>query len=187
MNLYHYPDHVVAALRTMLAQDRGRERLEALTALIVQRIQYLEDVVWQIRENANLDTATGFDLDRLGGIVGELRQGRGDELYRLWIRARAAVNRSSGTPDEMLTILRLVLPSTAGISYQNIPDRNAEAYFVLSDVGATDLTQVKRILEEAVGAGILLNLILAVDPSEAFSFQGGPGLGFNQGKFSNVL
>lgn len=187
MNLYHYPDHVRAALQNLLAQDKGRERIERLTALLVQRIQYLEDVVWAIREGGNLDTATGFDLDRLGNIVGEKRQGRGDELYRMWIRARAVVNRSAGRPDEMLHILRLVLPKDADIEYLDIPDRNAEAYFQIDKIGSTDLDQLKRIMEEAISAGVLLHIVLAINPAEAFSFEGGPGLGFDAGKFSNTI
>lgn len=187
MDLYRYGDHSRAALLRMLEQDRSKAKLQRMLTIHSDRIQALEDAVWTWWENLDLDAAEGEFLDRIGGVVGEAREGRDDELYRLWIRARARANRSPGTSEDMLAILQLILPSEGYAEYADIPDRNAEAYFTIFAPVSSYLEQIKKILESIAPAGVLLHVSGGVDPALAFSFEGGPGLGFNEGQFVGIL
>lgn len=189
MDLYHYPDHVRAAVLRMLAAERPKEKLSKLVSNEAHRIQLLEDQVWNWWEQLDLETAPGVFLERIGDIVGEARQGREDEIYRLWIRARAKANRSAGSVPDMLEILELILPAGTVVEYVDLPYeiRDAEAYFIIyGNVPYPD--QVRAILESVVGAGIQLDVtFITTDPAGTFSFEGGPGLGFNEGAFAGIL
>lgn len=57
---------------------------------------------WRIAVNK----AKGYYLDRIGAIIGEARNYRKDQDYRLAIRIRIIANNGGGTPDEIIVILR---------------------------------------------------------------------------------
>ena len=69
------------------------------------QIQDLEDSSFEVLLNRWIDTAVGVQLDGVGAIVGEAREGRGDDEYRLAIKARIQINFSEATPEDILTAL----------------------------------------------------------------------------------
>lgn len=186
---YHDPDHVRKALLRHLDADRDKPVIEELTRVLVDRYQQIEDALWDMRQNLSLARASGYSLDRIGAIVGEPRRNRPDDVYRLWIAARGLANRSGGTVDEILTILRLVLGEDAQISYADVTDRDAEAYFTAIGYGPViDIDQVSDILRDVAPAGVQLELTGSEHPPEdTFGFAGGPGAGFGVGHFAGLL
>lgn len=107
-------DHVEAGQGNFLYQFRRNAIiLLAYAASLLQQVQDLEDALWDIFELLNPAVASGVHLDRLGKLVGQPREGRDDQTYRLWIMARILINRSSGTPDNILNIAQIVTNSTA--------------------------------------------------------------------------
>lgn len=186
---YHFPDHAAAAVARHLDADRRKAVIEALTRVLCERYQQIEDALWTMREQLSLATSTGYSLDRIGEIVGEPRLGRSDDVYRLWVAARGLANRSGGTVDEILTVLRLVLGEGTTLSYTDIPMRDAEAYFTAAGYGGViDIAQVGDILRDMAPAGVRLEVTISPVPAaETFSFFGGPGLGFGAGQFAGLL
>jgi hypothetical protein len=187
MDLYHYPDHVRAALLRLLAQDQTKEKIRRLVQIPTSRIQVLEDGIWDVWEGLDLDTAEGEFLERIGNIVGESRQGRPDDIYRLWIRARGRANRSAGTVPDMLGILQLILPENTDVEYIDVPPefRNASAQFmVYGEVDYPD--QVRAILQAVVPAGVQLDVGYVTFPiEEAFTYDTGPA--YDVGLYAGVL
>src|ERR1700759_2482433 len=111
MTLAHNADHAGDGVKLVI-YDVRKPRFLALQASFSKQVQALEDALWQLYLNSMLPGATGVLLDQLGGLVLQPRENRSDDVYRLWIRAKALVLRSSGRPEELLTIARLVLPNT---------------------------------------------------------------------------
>jgi hypothetical protein len=187
-NAYHFPDHVIAALALILEQDKTRERFKKLVSIAVTPLQDVEDVLWEIHEGRNIDSAEGVQLDQLGAIVGEFRQGRSDDVYRLWIRARGYANRAAGRPDDFLFILRLLLEPDATIEWVQLPTRDAEAYVTVTNTDI-DLTQVLEILQLVKPAGVALFFEgSAYPPEDTFAFAGPTaGAGFDVGHFSGIV
>lgn len=187
MDLYKYSDHVRAALLRLLAQEQTKDRIRKLVQIPTARIQTLEDEVWNIWEGLDLETAEGIFLDRIGEIVGESRQGRPDDIYRLWVRARARANRSAGTVPDMLGILELILPPGTAVSYLDMPYnlRNAEAQFMI--YGEVDYPeQVRAILRSIVPAGVQLDVGFVTFPiAEAFTYDTGPA--YDTGRYAGTL
>lgn len=150
---------------------------EGLVRIFARRTQTLEDVAVDVLTMTTLETATGASLDTLGRLVGEPRDGRADVEYRLRIRARVAINRSSGRGDELLRIVRLVVGPAAALALQEFQP----AAFVLTISGtATALPDdVFALLVEAKAAGVhaFLRYQTTTD-ADVFTFQGGTGRGF---------
>ena len=59
-----------------------------------------------------VETAVGKQLDGVGNIVSELRNGRNDDDYRQALRFRIFVNISKGTPGDMIQGLKVLTAPT---------------------------------------------------------------------------
>jgi hypothetical protein len=71
----------------------------------------LENALWDIIIKRYLDFAADAQLDTLGKIVGEPRNGLGDPAYRVRIRVRILINRSFGTTPDIINVLRTADPA----------------------------------------------------------------------------
>jgi len=101
--------HLEEALAQLAEQFKRKPNVEALLAAFVAQVQELEGVLFDLMEDRAIDTAAGIQLDGLGIIINEERQGRDDSAYRQAIRARVMLNTSSGTPEDIIEIARAVL------------------------------------------------------------------------------
>lgn len=101
----HITTHVDDALERFITQYKGKPRLSALLSAWVKQVQSAEDVCYQLATLLLLDSAVGDQLDKLGLLVGEERQGRGDELFRVYVKARIRANRSLGTANDILAVM----------------------------------------------------------------------------------
>jgi hypothetical protein len=187
MDLYKYSDHVRAAVARMLAAEQPKPRLRNMFSNEAHRVQLLEDATWDWWNQLDLEAADGVFLDRIGEIVGESRQGRPDDVYRLWIRARAKANRSSGSVGDLLEILELILPANTPVTYTEMPYnlRDAEAQFMIyGEVDYPD--QVRAILYSVTPAGVQLDIGYVTFPiEEAFTYDTGPA--YDVGLYAGVL
>lgn len=102
-------DHCALALARRLAQYRGQPNIEALICLWGDRYTAVEQALQDIRAFSSLDSAYGIGLDRLGDKLGLVRHGLSDTVYRIRLRARAAVIGARGSPDELLAILTTLI------------------------------------------------------------------------------
>lgn len=105
-------DHRARALARLAQQFKGLPRIAALVGLFARRWQDVEDAVFQLYALRGPSAAANSQLDRLGKIVTQLRTSADDATYRLHIQARVRINKSSGTIEQLKTILRLVTPGS---------------------------------------------------------------------------
>ena len=77
--------------------------------VLLQPTQDLEDVLQALRTQRSIDAAVGAQLDMIGAIVGQPRNGMTDDDYRIYCRARIATNRSGGSYEDLIKISLLVL------------------------------------------------------------------------------
>lgn len=152
-------------------------------AAIVEPIRDLETMFRQLIAMRDVRYAIGVHLDRLGKIVGRPRNGvTDDDVYRRYVAAQIAVNRSSGTVDEILAIAELVVFDDDA---EYLLDNTGVAAFVLriEDI-ELDWTVAKTLIEmlrKAVQGGVrvILEWWTTDDPAEAFAFDGeNEGAGF---------
>lgn len=86
--------------------------LTALLEGLLETGQEIETAILELRNQFNPLTASGAFLTALGEDVGEERGGRSDDEFRPAVLARIAINRSSGTWDELLRLARVLTGST---------------------------------------------------------------------------
>lgn len=97
------------AVARLLTQDRGRTNFEALIRALCDAGQTLEGVCADLRDSRDVGTATGDALTKLGNLIGEARASKPDDLYRLFIQARTALNRSTGSGESIYAVARALL------------------------------------------------------------------------------
>jgi hypothetical protein len=148
----HILDHQERAVARLTQQFRDGVSVPNLVRALTGGLQEIEDAVHAIRASRAIGVATGAQLDLIGRIVGQPREGRVDDVYRIWLRARVRVNRGSGTPEDLLSVFASVTQgSTAIVLEEQFP-----AGFVLR-VGSTsiiDPAELAALLRLARVAGV---------------------------------
>lgn len=148
-----------------------------LVALCLGGVQPLEDALKQVLLQRTLELAVGFQLDAIGKIVGQPRNGQDDDTYRRFCRATIAAHRSRGTNEDVLKVLDLVVfdddahfkvtpqpHATVTVDIQDIA--------ISADLALTILTFLRRTV--SVGVRVILESSEA-PPADWFRFDTGPG------------
>lgn len=171
-------DHTAEALALLIDQYQGLPRLTGLITAITNRIQELEDTNWDVLNkrlldytdaNGNPAHAVAQQLDTIGKVVGQGRNGQDDATYLLYIRARIFLNHSSGLPDEVIALMRIVEPAT--FIYREYPTAVWILFTEPTVAPPLDLVTIARL---CVAAGVQLNLEYApFADSDAFSYCSG--------------
>ena len=130
-------DHAVDAIKRLPFQHRDKTTITALLTALATPANAIETAFCQLLDERDIDNAAGDQLDVIGRVVGEARNGRSDDDYRRFVRARVATNRSSGTVEEILNIMDLVLNDSAAtiVNNQFFP---AAFHIVVQDAAVTD-------------------------------------------------
>jgi hypothetical protein len=113
-DLVYVDDHSDEATALLLEQFHDLPLIDGMVRSYINRIQELEDQIWQILLATDLDVAVGAQLDGLGDIVGEPRRARSNDAYRAAIRVRIMINRCDGKHATMLRILTTYLGIASG-------------------------------------------------------------------------
>lgn len=141
-------------------------------------IQDVEDAAWSVLLDTPLAVAIGFNLERIGKLVGQPRNGMVDETYWLWIQARIKTNKSSGSIDQIIAIFALLNDgATPPIFEEQFPAAFALKIHGIAGITAPD--QQAAILRQARKAGVRSVLEYSTAPTgSGFTFAGGDGKGF---------
>jgi hypothetical protein len=149
---------IAAEMLDRLPAQFRKPRIQAFVRALANQIQKLEQTDYDLWFRRMLDNAEDVDLNNLGAIVGEERQGRLDDEYRRYIRARIKVNRSNGKLNQLLGILALLVEDDATIiATEHYP---AAMVIALSDeVADIDPVYVlNAFLKLAKAAGVRIDL-----------------------------
>ena len=148
---------------------------KAITEVIAEQLQDLNDVFYQLLTERSLNAAVGEQLDVLGRILVLPRNGEIDVDYRRLLKAKAGINASTGSPATMIPILKLVTDST----YVGLQEISATPATVSAVVNGNDIAnQSLELLEQIAAAGINLT-ILSSYGDDTFGFEGS----YNSGGF----
>lgn len=171
-------------------QLKGKTVVDALTSLFATESQAWEEVAEDILLARAIDTAVGSQLDDLGVLVGQLREGRTDERYRVWIRARIAANRSSGSPVDMYKVAFLIFGQDATLWLRQFPVGHVLQDGAWSGINVYD---VQKILQQTSPVAVPFYYWYAPYHSEVFTFAAGStpvaasSVGFDGGRLRGVV
>lgn len=142
------------------------ERLEAFVRALGHGVQVLEDRIAERHLSLSLAGASGADLDILGTLVGERRDGLSDGAYRRFIAARLLANKSQGTSDELIKILQLCTGSELLAIYTLSGLAEFHLYFLSATALPAELVdRVSRLLVAVKPAGVTMLLVEVLQPS----------------------
>jgi len=181
MSIVQKTDHVTEALNNLLPIFQGKPILAKVITSYVEQIQDFENALFGVYWGRMLDYAVGVQLDGLGEIVGEPREGRNDDDYRVAIRVRILVNLSEGTPEQIIAILAAATGSVIKIREYYPAAFIAE---LTTPVAASFNAAVVAVyLNEGKAAGVLAHLVYY--PANVFRFDT-PGQGYDEGLYGGA-
>lgn len=154
MTITQTTDYETRAPQMILERYR-KPTVMALLASWLSEVQQVENALWAILTQRGVANAVGAQLDVLGKLVGQPREGRSDDVYRLWVTARILVLRSSGQTEQLIAIAKKLVGAA-------IPIRVDEYYplaLVLNAEAGIDPalgSQIARLLAAAKGSAVSL-------------------------------
>ena len=176
VNAQRNPDVTESVLLALAAKIREIPSVEPLTAALAALLQEVEDITtWDLRFALQIEGATGAWLDLFGAIAGEPRGGRGDEEYRRSITARVQINASQGERERLIRIAQLLTSANAVQISTAYPAGYTMLIATPDDLDAAQLSRVRRALEDATAAGVIVDLVHSTGDLDAvFRFDASP-------------
>ena len=164
--------HSADALLRLPEKIKNKTNLNTLLNALQDPIQDIENALFEVFTERYLDLAEGVQLDTLGEVVGEPRNGLSDADYVKHLNARIAVNKSRGVIEDLLIVAPLIEDTTGAkfIIEQQFP---AGVCMDVQDIVATpsDMVILAQFLSETVAAGVRFLLKFSEDTAdEMFTF-----------------
>lgn len=144
--------HVTDAPTRLAEQFKGQANVEAVVGVFAQQAQEIEDALFEIFDESMLSTAVGVQLDGFGSIVGEERQGRLDDDYRLAISSRISLNLTSGTAEQVIKLVQGLIFDSQTIEISE--DFPAAFFVIIPEKLDVDGAGVSTFVQSAKPAGV---------------------------------
>ena len=146
---------------------------EKLIAALTAPAADFELVCQQLLTLRSIYVAIGVQLDEIGDIVGQDRNGLDDDDYRRYLFARIATNRSAGKRSDLITISKLILNDPSATVYVDNQGTAAVVVRILEMVLGDALAEILlSFLQLAPAAGVRIILETAT-ADDAHSFTTG--------------
>ena len=165
----------------MLAQYKeAASQLGIIDAFVGFQTQDAEDLFWAIIEDTRVNLAIGVQLDNLGEIVQEFRNGLDDITYRGLIITKIGQNVSKSDPEQIIQVAKLLTGANLGFFQEFWPA--AYGIGISEDIPTQDLiNKAYQRLDKVDAGGVRLEAIVVFDETEAFAFAGGGGIALGFG------
>ena len=160
------PDHVARALSLLIEEFKRSSRLNAMVKVMVEQAQEIEYVGSDLLSSRSLFTAGGAQLDGIGEIVGEERQGRNDTDYRTAILFRIYINVSNAEPETLITAVKFVTRASR-IRYWELQPATVQMFTSGSYIPDDMVT----FMESVVAGGVNIEYIACSFNALPFSFS----------------
>ncbi len=176
--------HAELAKGNLLEVFKGKSGWAGILDSYSAQVQDVENVLFELIEERFLDDAVGVQLDGIGQIVGAPREGLSDDDYRLRLRVQILINRSSGTIEDLLEIVALMIQD---VTNTIVLTESFPAYIQIEVTEATtvDGFSVAALVKKAKAGGVRLVFVWnsTITP---FAFDT-TDQGFDKGEFAGAV
>lgn len=159
--------HEVDALSRIITQYKGDRGIERMIKSGAVQIQELENAAFPLFSRLSIDSMIGTQLDLIGDIVGQNRQGQDDITYRVFLKAKIGINTSSGTIEDVLSVWKILLPDATLELTELFP---AEISLVTDAILTDAQKDFLKDFDDILSAGVRLSSVINYDPDNAFAF-----------------
>jgi hypothetical protein len=177
----------------IFAQFRGLPNIQALSDLIAQQTQDLEDAAQTLLQALSIPDASGVGLQLIGRIVGQAFAGEPDATYRLYLLARIRANLSDGSPEALYAVFKSAFGNGDPGMAQIVPYPPSPAALVFRvldfPLDAVQAGLLFALLADSLLGGVRLVLEWpSADDADSFVCdEGSPGLGCDSGAIAGSL
>ncbi len=184
MTLIKKTNHVLEAVGNFVEQFKGKSKLAAYLTTFIEQVQDLEDAFFQVLEERGVETSTGVQLDGLGEVIGEEREGRTDGIYRQAIKGRIVLNVDDSSTEDVIRLISVIASDKKAHLVEYYPAGftiTIDAPVYLSNF---DPVQAGKTLQSGKPAGVKAQLIYYPWGVKKFD---SPDFGFDKGKFGGAI
>lgn len=192
-------NHISKALDRLIEQYKNAVNLQKMLSILVERMQLIENENYKFKSIYNIPTQTAVLLERIGNIVGQQRLGFSDDVYRLLIYAKIAINISGGTPENIINIFKIIVKASF-VKYDELYPAGIQLQYQGEIIDPSLSNALVYTLDNALPAGVSVEQINACDDNlymftvaekddsinenQGFSDEDNPGTG---GKLSEEI
>lgn len=144
-------DHVAQALGRLIEFWKNKPDFKLWQTDYISEIRALENAIWQVILLRFPDNAGTEQLDVLGRIVGQDRDGLTNADYLLRIKARIRANGSFGTGADVIAVLKLITPKRFRFTRTGVASFNIEFLEIPTD---SVIRQAPGLISDAKAAGV---------------------------------
>ncbi len=169
MAIEHITDHFHQSLLALIPPLWAKPNVASLLRSYIRQVQLLEDDALTLLTAFNIDTADAARLAVLGRVVGQFNAGWDLETYRNVIRGKIATNRSRGTEDDLINVIRLIIGGDPTIDIFVVGAATA-LISIAAPFEASELVALVFLLPKARAGGVRLQLLISgsVDEEDTF-------------------
>jgi hypothetical protein len=161
---------IADTIANLYGQFQNAPVMTGIVASYAVQAQELETLFVNLIILRALPNAENAQLDVLGKIVGEERQGRTDDEYRIGIGARIKGNKANGSIEDIIAVL-LAADSNLELDIRD-PGYASLVVRLVDDTTAMAAEEVDAILQRIKGGGVRADLIYSlVTDANTLSFS----------------
>lgn len=144
-------------------QFSDSDNLIKLLAIYLDQVEELNKAQQELSLlSTNISTATGYQLDIIGNLLGARREGRLDSEYRNYIRFRISINTGSGTPSDVINFVKSITSASKIRYWEHYP-----ASVVVETNGNGIPTNLVDTVDNVTPAGVKAGAVLWVEDDYA--------------------
>ena len=147
-------DLTARGLELLISQWQDNKNVTGLLTSLMETAQPAEDLMFQLLNERDVFSAIGEQLNVIGRLVGEPREGRLDTPYRTAILNRISINNSDGTLPSVVETMTAVSGSNMCKAWEHYP---ASIYLSVDNASSNELAETLDIVS---AAGVSTTLIL---------------------------
>ena len=147
-------DYSTRSLEFLASQFKEADNLIGFIQAIIESVQDVEDVADDLlTDRLDFWTAEGIQLDNIGTIVGVLRAGLSDALYRIEIANTIIRNSSLPTPNDFIQSIISLTGSTVTRFWELVP-AGIQMHF-----NGDAITGLDELADNLAPAGVNIELV----------------------------
>ncbi len=181
-------DHLARMRAGLIQQFKGLPNLDAFVHAFGDQLNDVEEFFGQLLVLQTLQESVGVQLDRLGVLLGQGRNGLGDGDYRTILQARIVQYRANGTIEDIIQILLILGGAGSVVISESFPARfQALVYGLNAVVSNSDLAAA--VLQTKL-AGVRVDVFVPSPTNPQFTFDhviDSTHAGFDQGHLSGPI
>ena len=183
---YVATDHTAAMRAGLIGQFKGLPNIDAFIKAFGAQLNDLDEYFGQLLTQLILPNAEGVQLDKIGDVLDQGRNGLGDDDYKTLLQARIIQYQSMGTAEDLIQLLLTLAGTNRVDNYENFPAKIT--LIARSPATAISNADIITAVQEAKAVGVGVNLNQGNIPIFQFDLAAtAANAGFDQGHLAGPL